>query len=288
LKPGASRARKTRMKHIFGEVLFLCATLSLTPATSLAEPSHKAEALRHYDRGLSQMRSKAYGEAIAEFNQAYDLWHDFAVLYDIGMAYAAIEEPVHAIKALKKYLSEGGRRIPSPQHKAAEAEIARQEGRIATVIVHSKLDDVVLKIDGVEMGKTPLPEGLPLVAGSHLLAASLAGHRSWEQRLNLAGGDRRNLDIDLEPNQAATAASALPLPAPAASEGPAGPAEPSVAAATTAEAARPVPAAFPTRKVVAYVLGGVGIGALAIGGVYGVRALSKRHDSESYCPQNQC
>jgi hypothetical protein len=59
-----------------------------------------------------------------------------------------------------------------------------------------------------------------------------------------------------------------------------------VAGATTAAAAPRAP--FPTGKAVAYVLGGVGVAALAVGAVYGARALSKRHDSDAYCPKNQC
>ena len=268
------------------KLLLLCATVGLLPATALAQPTPKAESLRHYDRGLELMQTKAYGEAIAEFNQAYDLGHDFAVLYDVGLAYTAMEENALAIRAFRRYLNEGGKRIPAARRKDTEAEITRQEGRVATLIVHAKLDDVVVKLDGLEVGKTPLPEGIPSKPGSHLLSASAPGYRAWERRLDLAGGDRRNLDIDLEPSEAAPAAPTPPAP-PASAEA-AKPSEQTAAGTTTAPAASPAPAALPTRKLLAYVLGGVGVAALLTGGVYGARALSKRHDSDAYCPQNQC
>ena len=281
---------KPLMRLAFRGVPWLCAAICLAPAASLAEPNQKAEALRHYDLGLSHMRSKAYGEAIAELNQAYDLGHDFAVLYDVGLVYTAMDEPVHAIQTLKRYLSEGGRRIASARRKDTEAEIARLEGRIATVVIHAKLDGIVIRVDGIEAGKTPLPDGLRINAGSHLLAASAAGHRAWEQRLALAGGDRRNLDVDLEPGEspAVAAAPAMPPPTVPASAGLAEPAQPSVAGTATTQAPAPAPTSFPTRKVAAYALGGLGVGALVIGGVYGVEAISKRQDSDSHCPQNQC
>jgi tetratricopeptide (TPR) repeat protein len=262
------------MKLACRKALLLCATLALFPATSLAKPDSKAEALRHYGRGLELMQTQSYGEAIAEFNQAYDLGHDFAVLYDIGLAYTAMGENVPAIKTFRRYLDEGGKHIPAARRKDTEAEITRQEGSVATLIVHAKLDDVGIWLDGIEVGKTPLPEPIWSNAGPHLLSASAPGYRLWERRLDLASGDRRNFEIDLEADDAAA--------------GGAGPAGASVAGTTTAAATPPAPAAFPTRKVLTYALGGAGVFALAVGGVYGLRALSKRQDSDAYCPQNQC
>jgi len=48
------------------------------------------------------------------------------------------------------------------------------------------------------------------------------------------------------------------------------------------------PATTGSRRLAAYVVGGVGVGALVVGGVFGLRAMSKLHDSDSHCPNDKC
>ena len=280
----------------------LSAACWLAPLAAFAEPGSKVEARRHFENGLAQVKNKAYGEAIAEFNQAYDLGHDFAVLYEIGQAYVAIDHPVFAVRTLKQYLGEGGKRIPAARRKQVEAEIAKQQGQIATVFVHATIERAVVKVDGVDVGRTPLPDKLEVTGGSHLISATAVGCRPWEQRANLPGGERRDIEIQFEaaefPAAAAgpvAAAPVSPLATPATSAPPApanataAPAPtPPVAGAAATPAAAAVAPPLPKAKVAAYVLGGLGAGALVVGGVYGVRAISKRHDSDAACPKNQC
>ena len=282
------------MRPVFRGVLGVCVLLCLAPGSSLADPGTKAEARQHHNLGLVSMKHKAYGEAIAELNQAYDLGHDSAVLYDIGQAYVAIEQPVFAVKTLKKYLAEGGKQVPGARRKEVEAILATQQWRIASVTVRAAVDGAVLRVDGLAVGKTPLPAPLELGAGPHFLSASAEGYLPWNQPLELACGEKRDLEIRLEPSEAAPAApvAAAPVPAaPTAVTAPPlapSPASSLLADATVAPPTEPAPAAVPTRKIVAYALGGVGIAALVVGGVYGVAAITDRHDSDAACPQNQC
>lgn len=247
----------------------------LVPASARAESADEAEALRRYQLGLADVERRAFGEAIAEFNQAYNLGHDFAVLYNIAQAYLAMDEPALALKALRKYLVEGGKNVPSVRRQEVEEEIARQEKRVATIVVRSQFQGAVIKVDGAEAGRTPLLENLELPAGVHVIAATAQGYRPWEMRLEVAGGDRRNLEIALEPAEPAPrdakAAARPELTGPAAEKGSA-----------------PAADAQARRRIVAYALGGVGAGALVVGSVFGLRAISKRNDSDAECPAGQC
>jgi len=280
------------MRQVFHGVLGLCVVLCLAPASSLAQASAKAEARRHHDLGLSSMKKKAYGEAIAELNQAYDLGHDYAVLYDIGQAYVAIEQPVFAVKMLKKFLAEGGRQIPASRRKEVEATIAAEQRRIASVTIRAAVDGVVMRVDGIAVGKTPLPAPVELGAGPHFLSASAEGYHPWDQPVDLAGGEARAVELRLEPSEGVPPAppAAVPQPAPVAMPTvTAPPPAPSLLTETTsAPPPAPTSTALPTRKVVAYALGGLGIAALAVGGLYGIAAISNLHDSNTNCPQNRC
>jgi len=88
-------------------------------------------ARKHFDRGLSLAHAGRYSEAIVEFEQAYQLSPHFAVLFNVGQAYAASGQPSQASRAMRRYLVEGGAQIPADRRKQVEQEIARQEQRIA-------------------------------------------------------------------------------------------------------------------------------------------------------------
>lgn len=262
------------MKPAFGGIHLVCLALGLLPALAHAESADEAEALRHYQLGLANVQRRAFGEAIAEFNQAYDIGHDFAVLYDIAQAYLAIDEPARALQMFERYLAEGGQYVPDARRKEVEGEIAKQRERVAKVVIRTQFQGAVVKVDGVEVGKTPLAEDLVLNAGVHVVAAAAEGHRPWEMRLELAGGDRRNLEVALEPEGTPADASSV--------------AQGALAGQTGQRAGTPAAEPGKTRRMVAYVVGGVGLGALAVGSVFGVRALTKRRDSDAECPSGQC
>jgi serine/threonine-protein kinase len=261
------------MKLAYGGPLLVLACL--VPAAARAESADEAEALRRYQLGLADVERGAFGEAIAEFNQAYALGHDFAVLYDIAQAYLAMDEPALALKALRKYLADGGNHVPGARRQEVEEEIARQAKRIATIVVRSQFQGAVIQVDGAEVGRTPLAENLELPAGVHVIAATAQGHRPWEMRLEVAGGDRKNLEIALEPAE------------PAAPDAKAA-AHPELAGPAAEKASAPVSDPLARRRIVAYALGGVGVGALVVGSVFGLRAISKRNDSDAECPAGQC
>ena len=309
--------------------------LCASPSMTFAQTGAKAEARKHFDRGLAQAKQGSYAGAIVEFNRAYEISPHFAVLYNLGQAYAALGQPVYAVQALKRYLNEGGNQVPAKRRNEVEADIARQDRQIASVTVRSQLAGAVIKVDGLDIGISPLPKAVRVNAGAHVFSASAPGYRPWEQRLVLPGQDQQVVEIRFEPvsapataplpvaaapglaaaapaplapsvpSPAAPAALAPAYPAATASATPAGQsgalpqptlpvvvpptgAESTATASASTQVSTPAPAATGSRRPVAYVVGGVGVGCLVAGGVFGLRAMSKLHDSDAHCPNNQC
>ena len=247
------------MSFIASRSATLAFLLGMLPALALAETNSKAEARKHFDRGVALTQQKNYGEAVAELKRAYELDPEPGVLFELGETYAAAGQPVQAVDALGRYLSAGGAQIPDERRRQVEAEIVQQETRIATVTVTADLSGAVIRLDGAEIGRTPLPAPIRLGAGVHTVDASLAGYLPYEQKLDLQGGEHREVEFTFRQQPGAAGAAAhLASGAPL------------------------------TRATVAYVVGAVGVAALAVGGVFGFRAISKRQDSDRECPQNQC
>jgi hypothetical protein len=323
------------MNHIRLELVLASLILCSLPSVARGQGDPKAEARKHFDRGLALVKDKSYSEAIVEFNRAYEISPHFAVLFNLGQAYIAVEQPVFAVEALRRYLNEGGKQVPKARRKQVEADIAQQGKRIATVVVRCALDGALVQVDGVEVGRTPLPNSIWVKAGPHLISASMPGYWPWEEKVELVGNFQKTVEIRLAPAPAQVApvavaaapVSAPPaaLPSPPAAPTPAAPAsaptaqrpaapasQPAAqatpaqvgqgtAAATSTETAAspappattqvsssPAPASTGTRRIAAYLVGGAGVASLVVGGIFGARAISKRHDSDAECPANQC
>lgn len=114
---------KVRRAVVAITALVLCA---VAPAMSRAESEaeKKQQAKEHYEMATRLYDVGKYGEAIAEYEQAYLLIEDAALLFNIGQAYRLWERPDDAIRAYKNYL----RRRPEASNRAdVERKIADLE-----------------------------------------------------------------------------------------------------------------------------------------------------------------
>ena len=249
----------------------LCALLVCSlPAVAAAQAELTPEAQWRFNQGLSLVKEKAYLEAATEFKRAYGIDPNFTILLELGQAHAAAGQPAYAVEALGKYLSDGGNRVPQARREQVEAQIAEQKRLIATITVHCDLPGAVIRIDDAEVGKCPLPAPIGVNPGSHTLAASAADRPPQEHKLDLASKEEKIVEVQFQ-QSAAPAANAASVPGMAVA--------PTLPLGSTSGG---------SGKRVAYIVGGIGIGALAVGTVFGIRAISKRLDSDQYCPQNRC
>jgi hypothetical protein len=97
------KSGKTRRVFFILAALALCA---LVPAVARAqsEPEKRQQAKEHYEKATRFYDVGKYGEAINEYEQAYLLIEDAALLFNIGQAYRLWERPEDAIRAYKNYL----------------------------------------------------------------------------------------------------------------------------------------------------------------------------------------
>ena len=112
-----------------GKIAFALATLVLCAAVPIAaraesEAEKKQQAKEHYEMATRFYDVGKYGEAIAEYEQAYLLVEDAALLFNIGQAYRLWDRPEDAMRAYKNFL----RRRPDAGNRAdGERKIADLE-----------------------------------------------------------------------------------------------------------------------------------------------------------------
>lgn len=253
----------------------------------------RGAARAHYARGLELASQNGYEGALREFNAAYALSPEFAVLYNIGQAHIALEHPGEAMEALGRYLRDGGERITpvrraqvqaqiaflhaslpnpdlSPEADAARAEaaaagaaaggalasavqLAPAAARAATLAIRCPEPGLKLTLDGKSVDAATGARGIPVRPGAHRLALAAPGRRPGEHSL------------DVQPGAATIVICENPAAAPAIDRprfSLDGPPVFSAAPAPAEAAASKLP-----KQVIGYALGGLGValGGAAIG-----------------------
>jgi tetratricopeptide (TPR) repeat protein len=174
--------------------------------TAQADPEAEArlEARAHYNKGTELLTQGQLNEAIAEFQEAYRIKPHYLVLFNIGMAYVELDDPVMAVEILERYLSEGGDKGDQVRLDQVNAELAKQQARIGFLDLKISPEEAQLLIDGKPPAHDPTqPGGLRLAAGVHTLDASAEGFVQHSQQIEIFGGERTELQVDLYPPVAA-------------------------------------------------------------------------------------
>lgn len=154
----------------------------------------------------------------------------------------------------------------SPRLSRLALDVGRDDGAVA---------GVELRRDGAAIQRAEWGVPVPLDPGAHVVTLSAPGRATVTRTVSIGkDGDLQRLVIVFG-NDA---------PPPAASSGP------PIASASAPAPPDPVPprVGSDSRRTVALVAGGVGVVGLAIGTIFGVRALGAWSDAKQACPAREC
>jgi tetratricopeptide (TPR) repeat protein len=94
-----------------------------------SDDSEKAEAKKHFQRGLARYNLTEYKEAAIEFQAAYRLHPDPVFLYNLAQSYRLSNQPEEALRFYKTYLRAEPR---ATNRREVEGRISDLERQIAT------------------------------------------------------------------------------------------------------------------------------------------------------------
>jgi hypothetical protein len=220
-----------------------------------AQPSADAvaQARSHFTHGVKLYEEDDFRAAVIEFNRAYELAPNWAVLYNVGQSYYQLRDYANALRILEKYEALGAASIPADRRAQVEKEVVELRGRLAHVAVLSNVVGAEILMDDAVLGQTPLPATQVVGAGRHTFRAAKTGYIAASQILDVAGGD--NLTVTLTLAEATKAVE---------------PAERTVSFAPA---------------IASLVVGGVGI---VTGSVFGALALGDKSSLKTECRGTAC
>ncbi len=184
------RVRSLRRWPIVCGIALLCGSASAQPAPT---------ARQCFDRGVELAEKGDLEAAAREFEEAYRISPNYAVLYNLGQADAALGKAVEALKAFETYLANGGPRINPVRRTEVEALIAANRKRVGYASIAVEPEGSEVSIDGRVVGKTPLRDSLTLLTGEHGVAITRAGYTPFAGRLEVTAQKTSALEAHLSP-----------------------------------------------------------------------------------------
>lgn len=267
--------------HFRRRVLALLALLSglLGAPAVRAQGSDKALAEEMFRQGQALMQAQRYSEACPKLAESQRLDPGTGTLLNLGVCHEREGKLATAWAEFHEVITLAQRDGRQDRVAYAKERIAAVEPRLSRLKIElppsADVPGLEVRLDGNLVGRPALGVPVPVDPGPHDVSASAPGKRSWNGTVVAPEGPA-NVAVVLPVLEDTPAEPAAAVPPVAVS-----PAHPPTSDKPRGDGS--------TQRVVGYVLGGVGIVGVAVGGVFGLSAISQFNESnEQGCTGNQC
>jgi hypothetical protein len=252
-------------RHTFGTFGTLCVAFLVASSVAAADAGISDEARQHFKAGVAYLQDpegERFEDAYREFKKAYELSHSPKVLGNLGLCAMKLERDGEAIDAYTRYLAEVTDIEPAERDQmkrdlqtlsAGVVTVAVAVEGGATSIVDTRVPVVGPSISNyydLGQGRTVLR----IRPGHHLMKPRSASGdiKAWEFTAEASAKLEHTFVATRSPPETSVSSERSPS------------------------------------RVAPIIVTGVGVAALAVGGVLGVATLSRVHNLETECPANAC
>ena len=258
------------MKHrALGHSLSAALALSFVAGTAGAQSSTNtagAEALYEEARGL--MKQGDYARACPKFKQSYDLDPGGGTLLNLAECYEKQGKFASAWSTFKEALVVAQRDGRTERVDYAKKHLAVVEPKLSkiTIEVPSEANEsgLTVTLDGAPLGAAAWGVGMPVDPGTHRVTANAPNKAPFEQSVEIESG---------------STTLKIPKLADAKDAPPPRPVDTDTEKKPVTDDAQPSNG----KRTAGFVIGGVGVVALGVGGYFGLRAFSKWSDRTDNC-----
>jgi hypothetical protein len=267
-----ARALSIKRTPIAGACALIC-VLGAVPRAWAADPA-MAEAL--FREGKALLNKGDFAAACPKLEQSQRLDPSSGTMVNLALCH---EKQGKSATAWAEYLLAA--RLAHTQGKVERAQVAEQsasalEPKLSylTITVTSKAPGMVIRRAGIELDEAAFGSRLPVDPGTQVLTVSAPGKKTLELEVEIkANGDAQSVLVPTleDAGSAATGAAT------------------SASEMSGSEAKRhvsPTPDLSTGKKapIAGWVVGGVGVAALGVGGLFGAFALTSYDDAKKQCP----
>jgi hypothetical protein len=224
-----------------------------------------------FDEGKALMAASKAHEACPKFEESQRLDPGSGTLLNLAKCY---EQTARLASAWSTYLEAAsvakatGNAEREQGARALASALAPRLSRLAVKVApEARVAGLEVLRDGIAIGTVQWGVALPANEGDHEIVARAPGHQDWKGMVKVAGeGTMAAIEI---PGLSVAAGS------PAGTSG------------GDRELEKP-PSGLGTQRILALVSGGVGVAGLAVGAIFGLKAIDKKSDADAACNGSSC
>lgn len=243
-------------------------------------PSDPATARALFAEGRRLMNEKRYAEACPKFEESLRLDQGMGTQFNLAFCWEQLGKTASAWALYLDVAAAARAARQSQRELAARERAAALEPRLArlSVNVHEPAEGMEVTRDGIAIGPAAWGTAVPVDPGTHVIAASAPGKRTWSKEVRVPDEPLR-LSVDvpaLEDERVSPPVASAPAVATPATESGLSP--------RAAEMPRDSSSGSSGQRVAAWVLGGVGLAAVGVGTYFSLEFLSERDSANGICP----
>ncbi len=194
--------KRSRSRLVAALLSAAVASAFVSPPAFAQERDQKEEARSRFQRGVELYRDGDYRGALIEFNRAYQTAPNFRLQFNIGQTCVELQDYACGLRAFERYLAEGKAEVPADRRTTAENEVKRLQKLVGYIRVVVDQPGAEVLLDNVSIGKTPLADAILVSAGRRTIQVVLPPNPTSTRAVDVAGGDRVDVKIDLgEPSK---------------------------------------------------------------------------------------
>ena len=238
--------------------------LSLLIAPAFAEPTAGDRALAQslFDEGKALMNEGKYAEACPKLAESQRIDPGTGTLLNLAVCHEKEGKTATAWADFNDALTQSKKDGRADREGFAREHIAALEPKLSRLKINVS-GDVEVKLDGAKIGKAAWGSAVPVDPGKHTIEASAANKKPWTGSIDVGpDGDKKEISV------------------------------PALEDAPVVSTTKPTVATDDTkgsgRKTIGLVVGGVGVVALGVGTVFGLRASSKWGERNDHCTAAGC
>jgi hypothetical protein len=225
-----------------------------------------------FREGKRLMAKRQFSEACPKLEESQRLDPQGGTLLNLAVCHAREGKTASAWSEFQEALALAREAKRNDRIRLAKRELAQLSPRLSHLVIQVPSES---RVEGLEVkrGSSSVPEAawgvaVPVDPGEFEIVARAPGHREWATRVTVEEAERSSVSVpELEklPPPPSKPPADKPRPAP-----------------------EPVDDDGSTQRLIGFVVGGVGIAALGVGGYFGLRAIDKANQSDEHCNGSLC
>ncbi len=165
------------------------------PAPAPAEDPQKAEAARHFERGLALFDQSLWDPALAEFTRSIELFPTRAATRNAALCLTKLGRADEAVERFEQL-------VAFPNVSQDDKDLAGQQLRVllaslGAIEVRAAEPGATIIIDGRQRGTTGAAKPMRVGLGTHAVRVYKEGFEAFEQRVEVASGQAKVVEARL-------------------------------------------------------------------------------------------